>query len=133
MQSKKLTVFLGVVCPMTSLAYSIMFTSLQSLVTTVASVESIFSVLAAMDVLQNAVSVSVPFYRTVLFGRLTSKSCDNTLMADASLVYGDPDPKVWLNTCTLHWFFAALALGFLLLGNAHLPEKKELTKTMKYD
>ena len=132
MQSKKLTVFLGVVCPMTSLAYSVIFTSLQSLVTTVASVESIFSVLAALDVLQNAVSVSVPFYRTILFGRLASKSCDNT-MADASLMYGDPDPEVWLHTCTLHWFFAALALVFLLLGNEIVSGKKVPNKTMKYD
>lgn len=108
---------------MTSLAYSILFTSLQTLVTTVAPVESIFSVLAAMDVLQNTVSVTVPFYRTVLFAKLTTGGGENhTLEEDPTGVMttsmeGDPDPGSWLLSCTIHWFLAAAALGSFLLLN----------------
>jgi hypothetical protein len=107
--STSLPLFLGLVCPITSLAYSIMFTSLQTLATTVVPSDSMFSVLAAMDVLQNAVSVTVPFYRAMMFARL-SGDINNNISVD-----GDPDPVAWLSACTVHWFGAAIALGFFLL------------------
>ena len=150
-----LRLFLGLVCPVTSLAYSIMFTSLQTLVTTtVHPAESIFSVLAAMDVLQNAVSVTVPFYRTMLFTRLTvvtaSSSNNNilnnlhdaaisvstttttmSLAAGTTTMEGDPDPGAWLVTCTIHWFLASAALGsFLLLNESQWQSKKGEPKKM---
>jgi MFS family permease len=126
-----LTLFLGLVCPVTSLAYSILFTSLQTLVTTAAPVESIFSVLAAMDVLQNAVSVTVPFYRTVLFAKLTAGNRTSSLTM-ASSMEGDPDPGAWLLSCTIHWFLAAAALGSLLVlkkeNQGHANGKRAVPK-----
>ena len=150
-----LRLFLGLVCPVTSLAYSIMFTSLQTLVTTtVHPAESIFSVLAAMDVLQNAVSVTVPFYRTMLFARLTAVTASSnnnilnnlhdavlsttttstttmSLAAGTTTMEGDPDPGAWLVTCTIHWFLASAALGsFLLLYEKRWQSNKGQPKKM---
>jgi len=140
-----LHLFWGLVCPVTSLAYAIMFTSLQTLVTTVTPVESIFSVLAAMDVMQNAVSVTVPFYRTMLFAQLllpgssgtTTTQLDDYCTKNGTLLYatttttttkmsmqGDPDPGVWLMSCTIHWFLASIALGCCLLYNEPLRTKQ---------
>lgn len=62
---QSLWLFLLVLCPILSLSFAISDLSLQTLVTHVAPSSSLFSVLAAVDVLQNAVSVSVPFYRTL--------------------------------------------------------------------
>jgi MFS family permease len=127
-----LPLFLGLVCPVTSLAYAVMFASLQTLVTTVAPMDSIFSVLAAIDVLQNAVSVTVPFYRTILFAKLTT--LETTIHAMTTLISispeevmiaGDPDPGSWLLSCTLHWFIAAAALVMCLL----LSERQWHNKT----
>jgi MFS family permease len=117
-----LALFLALVCPVTSLAYSVMFTSLQTLVTTVAPLDSIFSVLAALDVLQNAVSVTVPVYRTILFAKLTTETTHamtrTTVSPEKTMIAGDPDPGSWLFSCTLHWFVAAAALvTCLLLSN----------------
>ncbi|CAB9510445.1 major facilitator Superfamily [Seminavis robusta] len=124
-----LMLFLGIVCPVTSLAYSIMFTSLQTLVTTVAPVESIFSILAAMDVLQNAVSVTVPFYRTVLFAKLTTTTTEAETHP-TTMIQGDPDPAAWLLSCTVHWFVAAAALAmFLLVNESQWHKKAEPKKT----
>lgn len=110
-----LALFLGFVCPMTSLAYSTMFTSLQTLVTTVAPSASIFPVLAAIDVLQNTVSVTVPLYRTILFSQLAPPPSNSTSGAS---VEGDPNPTAWLVSCVIHWLLASMALaGFLLLKN----------------
>jgi hypothetical protein len=117
-----LSLFLGLVCPVTSLAYAVMFTSLQTLVTTVAPVDSIFSVLAAIDVLQNAVSVTVPFYRTILFAKLTTMETTTHAMTmpisispEEVMIAGDPDPGSWLLSCILHWFVAAAALVLCLI------------------
>ena len=128
-----LILFLGFICPATSLAYSIMFTSLQTLATTVAPVESIFPVLAATDVLQNAVSVTVPLYRTILFALLTAGDNQGDTSGRTS-IEGDPCPRFWLLSCTIHWFLAAVALGYLLLtdgGLSHARSKAKRTSKSK--
>ena len=79
--------------------------SLQSLLTHVAPAQSILTVLAALDVLQNAVSVSVPFYRAALF-RLLAKEPD-----------GDPDPIAWIFSSSWHWFLVAVVTASLLLSS----------------
>jgi MFS family permease len=104
-----LFIFLGVVCPVTSLAYSMISLSLQSLVTHIAPPTSIFFILAALDVLQNAVSISVPFYRTWLFTMLNSNTRENAAMK------GDPDPESWTVACMLHWIVAAVVIGVIML------------------
>merc|ERR1712014_436193 len=65
--SANFPIFLLLVCPLLTISNSLLRLSLQSLVTEVASKDALGSVLAALDVLQNACSVSVPFYRTMLF------------------------------------------------------------------
>ena len=91
---------------MLSLGFAIAELSLQTLVTHVAPPHAVFSVLAALDVLQNAVSVGVPFYRTWLFRRLPSES---------ALMRGDPDPVAWVRLSALHWLLAAALMAGLLL------------------
>mmetsp|Transcript_28511 Transcript_28511/g.60164 ORF Transcript_28511/g.60164 Transcript_28511/m.60164 type:complete len:487 (+) Transcript_28511:161-1621(+) len=103
-------VFLCIVSPAIAVSVGILGVSLRSLVTQVTPKESLGSVLAALDVLQNAASVTVPFYRTLLFNlaaRYGSKD------EDASMV-GDPDPKVWLLSSFFHWSLFAVAISFLL-------------------
>jgi hypothetical protein len=65
-----------------------------------------------LDVLQNTVSVSVPFYRTVLFRLLPAKN--------ASAMQGDPDPVAWVIASAFHWVVAAAALSYLFLSNPKL-------------
>lgn len=101
--------FLIALCPVLALCSTMIHLSLQTLVTHVAPSESIFSVLAALDVLQNAVSVSVPFYRTILFRLL---SADNS-----AAMQGDPDPMSWIVTSAMHWAVATVAITYLLLWN----------------
>lgn len=105
-----LAVFLCLVCPAVSVAAQMASVSLRSLVTQAAPKESIGSVLAALDVLQNAASVSVPFYRTLLF-RLAARYGSDDEDVD---VVGDPPPKVWLISSFLHWSMFAVAISFLL-------------------
>ena len=116
---------------MTSLGYSILFASLQTLVATMAPVGAVFSVFSAMDVLQNTVSVAVPFYRTVLFAKLTSGRNHTLSTSDVSSVDGDPDPRCWLMSCTVHGFFAAAALGPLLLFDERRWHSDKDPKPMK--
>ena len=108
---QSLPLFLIVLCPIISLCFSMTSLSLQTMVTHVAPAHSIFSVLAALDVLQNAVSVSVPFYRTMLFGLLAKDTGAKAAMA------GDPDPISWVLSSSLHWAVAAVAASYLLLGS----------------
>jgi MFS transporter, DHA1 family, tetracycline resistance protein len=107
--SGSLFLFLVLVCPISSLGYAMISLSLQSLVTHLAPSSSIFSILAALDVLQNVVSVSVPFYRTWLFTLLTPS------MSKGVAMQGDPDPTSWTLACTLHWIIAAVVMSALLL------------------
>ena len=88
--------------------------SLRSLLTQVAPKDSIGSVLAALDVLQNAASVSVPFYRTFLFKLAATYGKEDV---DADML-GDPEPRVWLLSSFIHWSMFALVLMFLLLPKA---------------
>lgn len=107
---QSLPLFLALLCPIISLSFAISNLSIQTLVTHVAPSSSIFSVLAALDVLQNAVSVSVPFYRTWLFRLLASDTAEHAMQ-------GDPDPKAWVQASALHWVIAFFVMSFLLLYN----------------
>jgi hypothetical protein len=102
--------YLTVLCPAISLSVDLMGLSLRSLVTRVAPEDSIASVLAALDVLQNAVSVTVPFYRTLLFAYLASAGTD-----DVASMKGDPPPVPWIISSSIHWVLAGLAFSYLVL------------------
>ena len=65
-----LNVFLLFLAPSVSLSMSIMSLSLSTLITHVASKESLGSILAAQDVHQNVTAMTVLFYRTLLFAIL---------------------------------------------------------------
>lgn len=118
-----LVVFLGFVCPVSSLASSILSLSLSSLVTQVAPKDSLGSVLAALDVLQSAAAVTVPFYRTALFSVMQETSG----RATAS---GDPYPLDWVVMTGLHWLFGTLVMAYLLL-KPHTHHATTTTSTMK--
>lgn len=103
-------VFLCLVSPAIAVSTGMIGVSLRSLVTQVAPRESLSSVLAALDVLQNAASVTVPFYRTLLFSLAARYGSEDE---DASMI-GDPDPRVWLMSSVVHWALFAVAITFLL-------------------
>jgi len=105
---RSLLLFLLVLCPIISLSFAMQSLSLQTLVTQVAPKKAIFSVLAALDVLQNIVSVSMPVYRTVLFRVLASDQEENAME-------GDPDPVAWIVSSAGHWIVASIAISCLLL------------------
>ena len=102
--------FLIALCPAVSFSVTIMNVGLQSLLTRVAPEDSIFSVFAALDVLQNASAVTVPFYRTFLF-RVLGGSSDEQ---HNSGLTGDPDPIRWVISSGIHWVVATIILSFLL-------------------
>lgn len=106
-----LHVFLLLLAPAVSLSMAVMSLSLSSLITHVAPKESLGSVLAALDVLQNATAVTVPFYRTMLFALLVGGE-------HHSVMQGDPDPIRWVLSSAAHWLVAAIAMGVLLLRSA---------------
>lgn len=108
------SMFVGLVCPLVAISVEMISVSLRSLLTQVAPKESLSSVLAALDVLQNAASVSVPFYRTVLFRILNNVGQEDE---SASMV-GDPDPRIWLLSSTLHWVGFAVVVWLLLSNRA---------------
>ena len=105
------SVFACLVCPLVAASLGMLGLSLRSLVTQTAPKESLGSVLAALDVLQNAASVTVPFYRTFLFGVVKKMG---EVDANAAMV-GDPEPRLWLLSSFIHWAAFASVLGFLLL------------------
>jgi len=99
-------VYLILLCPILALAQAVMSLSLKSLVTHVAPKDSLGSVLAALDVLQNATAVTVPFYRTLLF---------SFLGADQSAsMRGDPEPIKWILSSAIHWCVAGTIMGIIL-------------------
>jgi MFS family permease len=108
---RSLLLFLIVLCPIKSIAFTMMNLSLQTLLTDVAPKEAIFSVLAALDVLQNMASVSVPFYRSLLFRILASDEANDAMQ-------GDPDPQAWIWSSAVHWFIASILASILLLSNS---------------
>jgi len=111
------TIFLALVCPLSSLCLSMLNLSLQSLVTSIAPQNSVFSVLAALDMLQNAVSVTVPFYRTMLLRQLSMDSNN------------EPDPVAWIRASMWHWFVAAAVTTslsvFIKFGRSVSAEEKQ--------
>jgi len=114
-------VFLCLVCPVISVSAQMVSVSLRSLVTQVAPKESMGSVLAALDVMQNAASVTVPFYRTILFNLVAYYGSDD----EDSAMLGDPHPKVWLISSFVHWMAFAVAISFLL--SSALPSESKIT------
>lgn len=119
---QSLGLFIIVLCPIIALCFSMTSLSLQTMVTHVAPSHSIFSVLAALDVLQNAVSITVPFYRATLFSWMPKDSDAHAAMQ------GDPDPVSWIYSSSVHWLVAAGVMGYLLLGpNKDAFQKKKGT------
>ena len=104
--------FLFAICPAIALSVTMMRVSLRSLLTQLAPKDAIFSVFAAMDVLQNASAVTVPFYRAFLFRILSSTDADNS--SNQTGMDGDPDPVAWVLCAGLHWAVAAVLLVYLL-------------------
>ena len=104
-------VFISIVCPAVAIANAMIGVSLRSLVTQVAPNESIGSVLAALDVLQNAASVTAPFYRTVLFKLAVYYGSKD----EHASMAGDPEPRIWLILSCIHWMVLAVAQAYLLL------------------
>jgi hypothetical protein len=125
------TLFICAICPAIALSATMMSVSLRSLLTQSAPGDAIFSVFAAMDVLQNASAVTVPFYRAFLF-RLLSRSNyqDDT---DASTIQtnmdGDPDPVAWVLCAGFHWIIASICMLYLLRPGQQFS--KSLTSSKK--
>ncbi|KAG7359794.1 tetracycline resistance protein [Nitzschia inconspicua] len=103
--------FVSILSPAIALSTTMMSVSLRSLLTQLAPQDAIFSIFAALDVLQNASAVTVPFYRTFLFQLLGGRNDDNN---DARME-GDPDPVQWVITSGIHWTLATVLMGLLLL------------------
>jgi len=116
---QNLVVFLCAICPSIALSTTMMRISLRSLLTQSAPGDAIFSVFAAMDVLQNASAVTVPFYRAFLFRVLNrSKYLDDTEIA----IDGDPDPVAWVLCAGLHWVIASACMFYLLRPTKQLSK-----------
>lgn len=129
---QSLPLFLTILCPVMSLCFGMTQLSLQSLLTHVVPLHSMFSVLAALDVLQNAVSVSVPFYRTFLFRLLSSNiNDDNNNDPNNSIMADDPDPISWIWSSAFHWCVAAVAIAGLLLPNRCMIRNKHISISTK--
>lgn len=114
-----LQIFLIFVCPIVAVANSVLRLSLRSLVTQIAQKDSLGSVLAALDILQNLVSVSVPFYRSVLFKIL---ACFSNADYETDLG-GDPAPIMWLKSSLIHWIVATMIIIYLFRDNVQKKEK----------
>ena len=123
--------FLVLVCPLAGTALAVLGVSLKSIVSKVTPQESISSVFATVDVLQNMVLVTVPFYRTLLFRWTqptppslplatteTATAAANSGIANSTTALGDPDPNLWLLSSGLHWILATAAFSYLLLRNS---------------
>lgn len=108
---QSLPLFLVVLSPLISTSMTLMHLSLRSLLTKEAPKDSLFSVFAALDVLQNASAVTVPFYRTFLFRILNQIETDATTTA----MEGDPNPMAWVFSSALHWLVAWGIMSYLLL------------------
>jgi hypothetical protein len=122
-------VFLSGLVPMIAVCNVMLGVSLKSLLSQVTPKESIGSVFAAVDVLQNAAAVTVPFYRTLLFRVLNRfeisylrQTDDNEKQTEEchSLMEGDPNPNLWLVSSAVHWALATAACCCLLLPNKRL-------------
>ena len=121
---QSLWLFLVVLCPILALGFSIITVSLITLVSLATPSHSIFSIFAIQDVLQNAVSVTVPFYRTALFRYVGLAKKDAASLSPTPSPVGaiggmqdDPDPVAWILYSSLHWLLAAATIAYLLLAN----------------
>jgi len=103
--------YLMLVCPVNAIATAILGITLKSVVSKVAPKQSLSSVFATVDILQNAAQVTVPFYRTYLFTLTQPSYTNNEIMVST----GDPDPNQWLVASGIHWLIAAAAFSYLLL------------------
>jgi hypothetical protein len=103
---RSLELYLLVVTPVNSLATAVLSIALQSVVTQAAPATALFSVLAALDVLQNATAVFVPFYRTFWFDALLPKS------TFVSAMHGDPDPIAFCWMSAAHWAIVVVATAY---------------------
>jgi len=124
-------VFLCAICPSIALSTTMIRVSLRSLLTQLAPGDAIFSVFAAMDVLQNASAVTVPFYRAFLF-RLLSRSNhedDSNASTNQITMDGDPDPVAWVLCAGFHWVVASVCMLYLLRPTQQFP--KPLTSRKK--
>ena len=110
--SSSFYLFLFIVCPIVAISNAILRLSLRSLLTVVAPKHLLSSVLAALDVLQNAASVSVPFYRTLVFRILSKIENENPQVS----MIGEPSPKIWLKCSFVHWLAVSAILFFLLIA-----------------
>jgi hypothetical protein len=130
--SSSFIVFLTIICPVIAVANATLRLSLRSLVTLVAPKQSLGSILAALDVLQNLVAVSVPLYRTMLFQILVKMENDKAKMVingDNTSMIGDPNPKMWLKSSLVHLASASIILSTLLIKhsrNATTQKKKKV-------
>jgi hypothetical protein len=105
---RSIGVFLVGLSPAIALSTTLMSVSLRSLLTQIAPQDAIFSIFAALDVLQNASAVTVPFYRTFLFRLLGGNKNTGTSME------GDPDPVAWVFSSGMHWVAATVTMAYLL-------------------
>ncbi|KAL3940089.1 MAG: hypothetical protein SGBAC_005299 [Bacillariaceae sp.] len=126
---QSLSLFLLVLSPLISTSMTLMHLSLRSLLTKEAPEDSLFSVFAALDVLQNASAVTVPFYRTFLFRILNRMTTSDDA---AAAMEGDPSPLSWVFSSALHWFVAWGVMSYLLLV---LPRQaaNKTAKTIKLE
>ena len=120
---QSLPIFLIVLAPMISISTTMIQISMKSLSTTVAPPQSIFSVFAVLDVLQNIAAVSVPFYRAALFQVLagggsssnsSARTTKTTTTTSSAGMEGDPDPVSWVASSGIHWVLTAVAMTYLL-------------------
>jgi hypothetical protein len=120
---RSIIVFLVALSPAIAVSTTMMSVSLRSLLTQIAPPDAIFSVFAALDVLQNATAVTVPFYRTFLFRLLGGNRNTGATME------GDPDPVSWVLSSGIHWIVASIAMAFLLQQNGRastFPSKRSV-------
>jgi len=106
--------FLSIGLPMTSISVAILNVSLMSLITQVAPKHSLASVLAALDVLKNMASVTVPFYRTFLFRLLGRSVSGDGRDEHGSTMVGDVSPLLWVKSSVLHWLLVTVLLTYIL-------------------
>eukprot|EP00980_Cylindrotheca_fusiformis_P009084 scaffold1965_cov110-Cylindrotheca_fusiformis.AAC.7 len=120
---QSISLFILISSPAISTSLTMMQVSLRSLLATESPQESMFSILAALDVLQNASAVTVPFYRTFLFGILHDNSVNSTME-------GDPDPISWVISTGVHWMAACGAMTYLLWPRSLHPDEGKRIKQL---
>jgi predicted MFS family arabinose efflux permease len=117
---QSISLFILVLSPAIAISMTMTHVSLQSLLTRESPDQSIFSIFAALDVLQNASAVTVPFYRTFLFRIMEGSSRKSTME-------GDPDPLAWVLSSGIHWVMACGVMSYFLWPrSSHKVEAKRI-------